>query len=150
MRFLSIMKIPSICLIAVAAVAALSPIASHGESVPEYRYRAFLAATPLTKELTEKVRISTKLSSDSKGDLGIDYKIHNGLTDQVVVGIVFSVKSKDPSTGKEQTMDYQVDCEDTLPLHTNGGEFSLLQPFEGRFQGSVVTIKEIRTRKLVP
>lgn len=144
------MKIPSICLIAVAAIATFSPIASHGESVPEQRYKAFLAATPLSKELTEKVRISTKLSSDVQGDVGFQFRIYNGLTDHVVVGIVFSVKCKDSSTGKEQTMDYQVDCEDTLPLHTSGDYVSLMQPFEGLFQGSVVTIKEIRTRKLVP
>ncbi len=143
------MKIPSICHLAVAAVAALSPMTSLADT-PEQRYKAFLAATPLSKELTEKVRISTKLSSDSKGDFGFAFKIHNGLTDQMVVGIVFSVRSKDPSTGKEQVLDYQVDCNDTLPLHTYGDSISLLQPFEGRFQGSVVTIKEIRTKKLVP
>lgn len=144
------MKIPSICHIAVAAIAAFSPMISHGQSTPEQRYKAFLSATPLSKELTEKVRISTRLSPNEQGDVGFEWRLYNGLTDQVVVGIVFSVKSKDPSTGKEQTMDYQADCGDALPLHTNGDYVSLMQPFEGLFQGSVVTIKEIRTRKLVP
>lgn len=148
------MQTPSLWLAIVTCIVTLTPLKSPGETHAEDRFQDFLAASPLPKEESEKVLVSLQLKSyadtEGGGDYRIDYRLHNGLKDRVIVGIIFSVKSKDPSTGKERVLEYQTDCADTLPLHTQSGSVDLLQIYEGKFRDSVITIKEIRTRKIVP
>lgn len=123
--------------------------AVHAEdaSRDERRYAKFMAAKPATPEQLEKIQFAAEIPTNVS-PFSVAFQIQNGLTEQVLVGMILTVTYHDPATNTEKVVELYQDCRDLVPLSSMSGQIPLFKGAEVVKLSPKIALKEVRIRQI--
>ncbi len=129
------------------AMLLVQPLLAEDASRDERRYAKFMAARAATPEQLEKIQFAADIPS-SVSPIGVAFQVQNGLTDQVLVGMIITVTYLDPTTNTEKVVELYRDCADLVPLSALQGTVPLFKGADIVKSSPKVALKEARIRQI--